>query len=302
LKKNSSPYYQNLQLPLLEEKKVQVMVKRLDLLHPVVQGNKHYKLHYNIQAAIKSGHSSLLTFGGAYSNHIHATALSAAHNGMQVIGMIRGEIPRPLNPTLADAENQGMKLYPMPRNSYREKNDPKIWQQLRSRFGDVYIIPEGGTNALAIKGCKEILEPWDKDMDIVAVPIGTGGTFAGLLASASPKQQVLGFPALKGAFIHEEISKLLEAHQIRPACAWQIHDAYHFGGYAKFNPELIQFIKEIKKASGIPLEPLYTGKMLFGLLDLIRQDTFPRGTRILAIHTGGLQGLRGFNQRFHTDL
>ncbi len=296
------PVYQDLQLPLLDEKKVQVLVKRLDLLHPVVQGNKYYKLLYNIQAAKESGHSCLLTFGGAYSNHIHATALSAAHNGLNSIGMIRGEIPKPLNPTLADAKTQGMELYPMSRISYREKNDPEVLEKLKLKFGDVYIIPEGGTNALAIKGSREILEPDDKEMDIVTVPVGTGGTFAGLLASASSNQQVLSFSALKGSFIHQEISSLLEAHQISPSCSWQIHTAYHFGGYAKFNPELIQFIKEIKKASGIPLEPLYTGKMLFGLLDLIRQDTFPRGTRILAIHTGGLQGLRGFNQRFHTDL
>lgn len=296
------PIYQDLRLPLIEEKNVQVLVKRLDLLHPVVQGNKYYKLHYNIQAAKESGHSCLLTFGGAYSNHIHATALSAAQNGLNSIGMIRGEIPKPLNPTLADAKIQGMELYPMSRTSYREKNDPEILEKLKLKFGDVYIIPEGGTNALAIKGSREILEPEDKEMDIVTVPVGTGGTFAGLLASASSNQQVLGFSALKGSFIHQEISSLLEAHQISPSCSWQIHTAYHFGGYAKFNPELIQFIKEIKKASGIPLEPLYTGKMLFGLLDLIRKDTFPRGTRILAIHTGGLQGLRGFNQRFHTDL
>ncbi|MFO7824199.1 MAG: pyridoxal-phosphate dependent enzyme [Cyclobacterium sp.] len=302
MKKESLPIYQDLRLPLIEEKNVQVLVKRLDLLHPVVQGNKHYKLLYNIQAAKESGHSCLLTFGGAYSNHIHATALSAAQNGLNSIGMIRGEIPKPLNPTLADAKTQGMELYPMSRTSYREKNDPEILEKLKLKFGDVYIIPEGGTNALAIKGSREILEPDDKEMDIVTVPVGTGGTFAGLLASASSNQQVLGFSALKGSFIHQEISSLLEAHQISPFCSWQIHAAYHFGGYAKFNPELIQFIKEIKKASGIPLEPLYTGKMLFGLLDLIRQDTFPRGTRILAIHTGGLQGLRGFNQRFHTDL
>ncbi|NHE56968.1 1-aminocyclopropane-1-carboxylate deaminase/D-cysteine desulfhydrase [Cyclobacterium plantarum] len=302
MKKHLLPFYQTLQLPLLGEKQIQVVVKRLDLLHPLIQGNKHYKLLHNIRAAKERGYAKILTFGGAFSNHIHATAISAAQNGLQSIGLIRGEIPRPLNPTLSDAENQGMQLYPMPRTDYRGKQSPLVLEQLRLKFGEVYIIPEGGTNALAIKGSREILDPEDKLMDVVAVPIGTGGTFAGLLASASTNQQVLGFSALKGAFIHQEISKLLEDQQINPSCSWDIHTTYHFGGYGKFKPELIAFIKEIKETCGLPLEPLYTGKMLYGLMDLIRNDAFHKGTRILLIHTGGLQGIRGFNQRFKTDL
>lgn len=302
MKKQLLPFYQTLQLPLLEEKQVQVVVKRLDLLHPLIQGNKHYKLLYNIRAAKEGGYAKILTFGGAFSNHIHATAISAAQNGLQSIGLIRGEIPKPLNPTLADAQNQGMQLYPMSRTAYREKHSPLVSEQLRLKFGEVFIIPEGGTNALAIKGSREILLTQDKLMDIVAVPIGTGGTFAGLLASASPNQQVVGFSALKGTFIPGEIGKLLADYQIRPTCSWDIHTTYHFGGYAKFKPELITFIKEIKVTCGLPLDPIYTGKMLFGLLDLVRNDAFRKGTRILAIHTGGLQGIRGFNQRFETDL
>jgi 1-aminocyclopropane-1-carboxylate deaminase/D-cysteine desulfhydrase-like pyridoxal-dependent ACC family enzyme len=294
--------YQKILCPLFTERQIEVTVKRLDLLHPVVQGNKFYKLHYNLQAAKELGHDKVLTFGGAYSNHIHATAYAAASNGLNSIGMIRGELIAPLNPTLTDAQNQGMALHPMSRSEYREKDSPTLLERLRLRFGDFYLIPEGGTNALAIKGTKEILNDQDLSMDFVTAPIGTGGTFAGLLASALPNQKLIGFSALKGQFIISEIDDLLQKHKIDPKCTYDIQTAYHFGGYAKHKPELIQFIKELKQNSKLPLDPVYTGKMMFGLFDLIQKDYFPNGSKILAIHTGGLQGIRGFVQRLGIEL
>lgn len=289
--------YQPLYDPLISEKGLEVIVKRLDLLHPDVQGNKFYKLHYNLEAAKKSGLSQVLTFGGAYSNHIHATALAASANGLKAIGVIRGELITPLNPTLEDARNQGMELYPMSREEYRQKDSATILKSLKDKFGEFYLIPEGGTNVLAIKGTQEILEDKDLTMDFVTCPIGTGGTFAGLLASARPKQKLIGFSSLKGDFIISEVDQLLRKYGIQPKCAYEIQIAYHFGGYAKHKPNLVSFIKEIKTKANLPLEPVYTGKMVFGLFDLIQKDYFPRGSKILVLHTGGLQGIRGYEQR-----
>ena len=297
-----SVIYQKLQHPFADERQIEVVVKRLDLLHPVVQGNKFYKLHYNLKAAKALGYTRVLTFGGAYSNHIHATALAAAANGLQSIGIIRGEIVKPLNPTLEDAERQGMIFYPMNRGDYRQKENPSIFENLKLQFGDFYLIPEGGTNALAIKGTKEILAEQDLSMDFICTPIGTGGTFAGLVDSAKPEQHVIGFSALKGEFIFSEIEQLLQKYDISPKCRYTIETAYHFGGYAKHNAELITFIQELKEKAKLPADPIYTGKMMFGLLDLIGKNYFPNGSKILVLHTGGLQGVRGFEQRLGIQL
>lgn len=297
-----SAIYQPLFHPLISKKGLEVIVKRLDLLHPEVQGNKFYKLHYNLEAAKKLGLSQILTFGGAYSNHIHATALAASANGLKAIGVIRGELVTPLNPTLEDAKNQGMELYAMSREDYRQKDSSSILEKLKDKFGEFYLIPEGGTNAMAIKGTQEILEDKDLTMDFVTCPIGTGGTFAGLLASARPEQKLIGFSALKGNFINSEVDQLLLKYGIQPKCAFDIETAYHFGGYAKHKPGLISFIKEIKTKANLPLEPVYTGKMVFGLFDMIQKDYFPKGSKILVLHTGGLQGIRGFEQRLGIKL
>ncbi len=271
-------------------------------MHPGMQGNKYYKLRYNIQEAKKSGHTQVLTFGGAYSNHIHATAMACAEAGIQAVGIIRGAVDDPLNPTLADAREQGMRLYPLSRSDYREKQSDRVIAGLRQVFGDFYLIPEGGTNAFAIRGASEILSHEDASMQVIALPVGTGGTLAGIAASALPHQQVLGFSALKGDFIRKEVQQLLEAHHINPPKPVEIQTDFHFGGYAKFTPELIGFIKHMQVQANLPLDPIYTGKLFFGLLELIRKDYFPKGIKILALHTGGLQGIRGFNQRFGLDL
>lgn len=271
-------------------------------MHLPVQGNKYYKLKYNLLAAKEQGKSTILTFGGAFSNHILATAQAAKQQGFKSIGIIRGEIKQPLNPTLSMASKSGMFLQSISRSEYRQKTSDKFIGELKSKYGDFYLIPEGGTNALAIKGCAEILNQEDLMSDFITVPIGTGGTFCGLLASAQPHQCVLGFSSLKGDFINDEIQNLLAAFKIEPQCQWRTLTAYHFGGYAKFKPELLSFIKETKQLTKIPWDPIYTGKMMFGLIDLIKKDLIPPKSRVLVLHTGGLQGILGFNEIHGTEI
>ncbi|MEX2591823.1 MAG: pyridoxal-phosphate dependent enzyme [Anditalea sp.] len=295
-------YNQLINLPELREKNIQLTIKRLDRAHSEISGNKWYKLKHNLYEAKKQGHTQLLTFGGAYSNHIYATAAAAKSSGLNAIGIIRGDENMPLNPTLSYAKASGMKLHYLSRSAYREKSSGFILNQLREKFGDFYLLPEGGTNALAIKGTKEILQDKDFEADILCTSIGTGGTLAGLLATAKASQKVMGFSSLKGEFIQGEVQKLIEIYKINTACEYEILTSYHFGGYAKFTPEMIAFILSFKRSTGIPLDPIYTGKMMYGLLDLIQKGAIPEGSKILALHSGGLQGIEGFNKRFGTQL
>ncbi len=293
---------QTITLPELQQRNIQLLVKRLDKIHPAFGGNKWYKLKYNLKEASAQHQSLVLTFGGAYSNHIHATAEAAKEAGLQAVGIIRGEETFPLNPTLADAKAAGMKLHHVPRDTYRKKTSPEFLEALRATYGDFYLIPEGGTNAMAIKGTMEILEESDKTYDFICTSIGTGGTMAGLLASAHASQTVLGFSSLKGDFIDEEIQLILEKHALTPVCKYRIMKEYHFGGYGKHKAELVEFIQAFSRKTGIPLDPVYTGKMMYGIMDMIRRAEIADGSRILALHTGGLQGIRGFNLRNGTSL
>ena len=212
--------------------------------------------------------------------------------------MIRGERIEPLNPTLQFAESNGMQLHFVTRSAYRNKYQPEFIQKLKSKFDDFFLVPEGGSNALAVKGCAEIIDEIDIDYDYVCSAIGTGGTLAGLILGTNNYGKVLGFPALKGGdFLQKDIVNLLD-NNANNYTNWQLITDYHFGGYAKFKPELIDFINDFKRQFNIQLEPIYTGKMLFGIFDLIQKDFFEKGTTIIAIHTGGLQGIDGFNQRF----
>jgi 1-aminocyclopropane-1-carboxylate deaminase len=224
-------------------------------------------------------------------------AFAGKKYSFKTIGIIRGDELKDnidqtlkLNPTLNLASKHGMKFEFISRSNYRLKNTDTFISELREKYKDFYLIPEGGTNKLAIKGCEEILEPEDEIFDIVCVAVGTGGTISGIINSAKENQFVMGFPALKGDFLKKEINKL-----IRPNNNWGLINDYHFGGYAKVNEELVNFINNFKFETSIPLDPIYTGKMMFGLLDLIRQGRFERGTKILAVHTGGLQGIQGIN-------
>jgi 1-aminocyclopropane-1-carboxylate deaminase len=290
----------SIQDPLLEAARVRLSLKRDDLIHPQVSGNKWRKLLYNVDAAREAGHSTLLTFGGAYSNHIAATAAAGKEWGLKTIGLIRGEEHMPLNPTLRLASEQGMQLHYIGREAYRQKEEPLVLLELEERFGRFYYLPEGGSNALAVKGCAELIDEIDpQEYDFLAVACGTGATLAGIVAGLNRKRQALGFPVLKGgSFLKTAVDSLTEAYNGQVYHNYQLMTDYHVGGYAKWNPALVQFINDFKHRHGISLDPIYTGKLLYGLFDLVKKGWFKPGTRLLAIHTGGHQGIEGFNQRF----
>jgi 1-aminocyclopropane-1-carboxylate deaminase len=289
---------QQVHLPILKEKKVELFVKREDKIHPYVSGNKFRKLKYNLAEAKQQQKATLLTFGGAFSNHIVATAVAAKLEGLQSIGIVRGEelgvdVEKTLeqNATLQKAHENGMQFYFVSRPEYREKSSEIFVTKLKEKFGDFYLIPEGGTNSLAIKGCEEILSKEDDKFDCICSAVGTGGTISGLINATKKHQTVIGFPALKGNFLQQEIEKYTSKAN------WELNTDYHFGGYAKYSPELIAFINEFSSKTKILLDPIYTGKLIFGILDLVKKDVFSAGTKILAVHTGGLQGIEGFNQK-----
>jgi len=276
----------------LSNKAVELFIKREDKIHPFVSGNKYRKLKFNLFEAKAHGYDTLLTFGGAFSNHIAAVASAGKLFGFKTIGVIRGEELESkiaTNTTLKFAKDNGMQFKFVSREIYRDKNSESFFSTLKTIFGNFYFIPEGGTNSLAVKGCEEILTEEDYGFDYICCAVGTGGTISGLINCSKPGQQVLGFPALKGDFLNEDISKFVSQTN------WVLNTDYHFGGYAKINNELITFINQFKADFNVPLDPVYTGKMLFGILNLIEKDFFPKGSKLLAIHTGGLQGIKGMN-------
>ncbi|WP_291784308.1 pyridoxal-phosphate dependent enzyme [Cecembia sp.] len=293
---------EKLSYELWEIQGVQLAIKRLDQIHPLASGNKFFKLKYNLEQAKKEGKNKLLTFGGAYSNHIYATAAAAEQEGFQTVGVIRGEETFPINPTLNAAKEKGMSLHYISRSAYRDKESPKFIDELREIYGNFYLIPEGGTNYLAIKGTSEILSNEDKDFSHICTPLGTGGTFLGLANSLLHHQELLGFSALKGSFIHQEIDGQLKKFQIETHGKTKILNNYHFGGYGKHTAELLDFIRWFYLTFQIPLEPIYTGKMAYGVLKLVQKKYFPKGSKILLLHTGGIQGVAGFNERFGLSL
>lgn len=271
---------------------VKLFVRREDLIHPIVSGNKFRKLKYNLLQAKKSGANKLITFGGAFSNHIAATAYSGSVNGFDTIGIIRGEELESKidsNPTLKFAQSCGMIFKFISREEYRLKDTDQFFDKLNNEYNNFYIVPEGGTNEFAIKGCEEIVEAEDSIYDYITCAVGTGGTIAGIINSSSANQRILGFPSLKGDFLRKDICKFAKKDN------WDLIDDYHFGGYGKVSPELINFINYFNQKNSIPLDPIYTGKMVFGVLDLIDKNYFPENSKILMIHTGGLQGIEGMN-------
>jgi 1-aminocyclopropane-1-carboxylate deaminase len=271
---------------------VTLVIKRDDLIHPIVSGNKFRKLKYNLRQAKAENLGTLLTFGGAYSNHIAAVAFAGKEHGFKTVGIIRGnELQNGFaqNPTLQFAHDCGMQFDFVSRDDYRKKLEVDFIEKLTSKWGRFYMIPEGGTNALAVLGCQEILQEEDSKFDFVCCCVGTGGTISGLINSAQSHQKILGFPALQGDFLTEEICKFATNDR------WELIGDYNFGGYAKISNELVDFINRFLLETGIPLDPIYTGKMVFGVIDLIRKDYFPKDSKILVIHTGGLQGVDGMN-------
>lgn len=278
---------------------IELFMKREDQIHPFISGNKYRKLKYNILQADKLGKKTLLTFGGAFSNHISAVAYAGYQFGFDTIGIIRGdelgvdpEETLSKNPTLRTASEHGMRFKFVSRSDYREKNSISFIKALKEEFGDFYLVPEGGTNKLAVKGCEEILKPDDETFDVICCAIGTGGTISGLINSSGEQQTVLGFPALKGDFLDKEIKRYTIENK-----NWSLVNKYHFGGFGKISEELVDFMNYFHAETGIPLDPIYTGKMMYGIVDMIKNGYFREGTRILAIHTGGLQGIEGMNMR-----
>ncbi len=272
----------------------ELFLKREDLIHPFVSGNKFRKLKYNLQAAKEADKTTLLTFGGAFSNHIAAVAAAGKEFGFKTIGIIRGEELESRiadNATLNFAKNCGMQLHFISREAYRKKEELDFLENLKTQYGDFYLLPEGGTNKLAVKGCEEILGEDNFLADYICVSVGTGGTMAGLVKASNENQKVLGFSALKGSFQTSEISKYTAKTN------FEITDSYCFGGYGKIDIELVRFINKFKEKTNIPLDPVYTGKMMYGIMDLLKKGYFKENSRIFAVHTGGLQGISGMNQK-----
>ncbi len=281
--------------PLLLKHNVSVNIKRDDLLHAVVSGNKLFKLMFNLNEFKRLHKKTLITFGGAYSNHLHATAFMGKELGVQTVGIIRGEQLLPLNPTLKDCTDWGMILEPVSRGDYRQKQASADIQNIINKYSSAYIVPEGGANELGVLGAAKILEGIDqKKFDTVVVACGTGVTMAGIVSACEPHLRVIGMPALKAEkWMASEIQGWLDV----VGCSnknWMVEYQYHFGGYGKTKPELLQFIEEMEQQYQLLLDPIYTGKAFYGLLKMIEHGEVVSGSRVLFIHSGGLQGSRGF--------
>jgi 1-aminocyclopropane-1-carboxylate deaminase len=290
----SATPFQELEYPSLARSGVRIVVKREDLNHPHVSGNKWWKLKYNLQEAKRSGHHTLLTFGGAFSNHLYATAAAARELGFRSIGVVRGEETLPLNPTLAFARECGMHLHYVDRTKYREKDSDHFNLDLKRRFGDFYRIPEGGTNEHAIRGVAEFARAVKQQLhfDYLCLPVGTGGTLAGVIAGLAGDAEVIGVSVLKdGLFLQRQVENGLREFSGSLFTNWRIETSYHQGGYAKTTPALLAFIEAMKHQHNLPLDRVYTGKLLVAVIDMIRQEKFKPGSTVLVLHTGGLQGV-----------
>jgi 1-aminocyclopropane-1-carboxylate deaminase len=266
---------------------VRLLLKRDDLINPDVPGNKWRKLKYNLAEAERSGHRTLLTFGGAYSNHIRATAAAGERFGFSTIGVIRGEEHLPLNDSLAYAVRHGMRLTYLDRGTYRQQHDPAVIARLRQAFGRFYLVPEGGSNGLGVRGCAEISTEVPDDFDVICCPCGTGGTLAGIALRLPSGQRALGFSVLKnGGFLVDEVIRLQREAAGREVGCWDIELGYHFGGYAKTTPELTAFIADFQRRHGLALDRVYVAKMMYGIIDLSRSGFFASGSTVIAVITG----------------
>lgn len=277
---------------------VSLQVLRLDSFCPEMSGNKFFKLKYNILHAIEHGYHQLLSFGGAYSNHIHALAMAGKIAGLKTIGIIRGERTEPLNPTLKDAEEAGMTLYFVSREEYRRRNDQAYLDEISQKYGSSMLIPEGGSNLRGMQGCREIVDHIHHhigtEYDYVVLPCGTAATMAGIVAAVPEGKKVVGVSVLKaGDSLAREVSRFLADMGVDDKGLWQIEQAYHCGGYARLSRNLCDFVSDFERKHQIALDHVYTGKCFFGLFDLIGKKAIPEGARVVAIHTGGMQGERG---------
>lgn len=286
---------------ITKKQDVNLYVLRIDQLHPDISGNKLFKLKYNLEEARKQNKKTLLTFGGAFSNHIAATAAAGKEYHFKTIGIIRGDEHSLLNPTLKFASDCGMQLHYVSRTLYQNKKELSEYVNQQFPEDQIYVIPEGGSNELGVVGCKEITGHITIDFDYVCTACGTGATMAGIVLSLKKHQKAMGFQVLKAEnYMKDEVGEWLNKLANKPETVqqqhnWEINEDYHFGGYAKVKPELSEFIKWFKQRNNIALDPIYTGKMMFGIYDLIKKGFFEKGQTIIAVHTGGLQGNAGFD-------
>ncbi|MFE9019696.1 1-aminocyclopropane-1-carboxylate deaminase/D-cysteine desulfhydrase [Streptomyces sp. NPDC007808] len=266
---------------------VRLLLKRDDLIHPELIGNKWRKLAPNLRAAAGR---TVVTFGGAYSNHLRATAAAGRLLGLSTVGVVRGQelADRPLNPSLARCVADGMRLHFVDRSTYRRKTEPETLAAVLRAAGaqDAYVVPEGGSNALAVGGCEALGGELRGQADVVAVACGTGGTLAGLAAGLGPGQRALGVPVLRGGFLADDVRALQEEAFGGPRGEWRLDERFHFGGYARTSPELDAFAEDFERRHGVPVERLYVAKLLYGLVALAEEGAFPRGTTVAAVVTG----------------
>lgn len=282
---------QPLPLPALASEGIAADLLRLDLIHPVISGNKWFKLKYYLEAALEANSRGLLTFGGAWSNHLVATAAAAVASGLASIGVVRGERAQQLTPALQDAENSGMNLQFVNRAEYAD--EAILQPAMQQRFPGYYLVPQGGQGAIGVRGAAEILQlvPDLAQYTHIACAAGTGTMMAGLVEASIPQQQVLGFSSLKlNNTGHNSLTTFLEAQTQKRnyQFIWQ----YHFGGYARKTALLTDFMRDLFQRTAIPTDIVYTGKLFYGVNDLAKEKFFPQQSRLLVIHSGGLQGNR----------
>lgn len=281
---------QPLEDPWLAERGVVCLVKRDDLMHPLISGNKWRKLKYLIGSIADGGSSTVLSFGGAYSNHLLALAEVAFLAGFESIGVVRGERTLPLNPVLAYCESRGMRLYYVDRGTYRRKHEPAFLRQLQETFGDFALIPVGGASPSALKGVAEMVAEISEPFSMITTAVGTGTTLAGLIASVQSHQACLGVACLKGAsFLRNDVASLLAKSGIGDMDNWEMDLDHHFGGFAKSTPALNKFVSEFTNRTGVPIEPVYSGKMVSAVYDRIEDGRISAGQRVVLLHTGGLE-------------
>ena len=275
----------------LKTHKIELWIKRDDLLHPVISGNKWRKLKYCLNHALLLGDHTIVSMGGQYSNHLHALAYAARSLNIKTVGLVRGAQTEPLTPTLKDCRNWGMELRFVTRSDYRLLRQYREPHEIPDLEPGQYWLPEGGAQKLALSGVAELVDEIDVPFDTLCMPCGTGATLAGCIDALKGTRNIIGFAALKNAsYMTADVTSLLA----EPYPNWCINRHYHFGGFAKTTPELLEFIRLFESMHHIPLEPVYSGKMLYGLYDMIAKGYFRTGQRLIALHTGGLQGKRGF--------
>ncbi len=283
-----SPFISPVQNRTAQDMDINISMLRLDVIHPQISGNKLFKLQFFLEEALNSDHKSILTFGGAYSNHLAATAYAAKALDISCIGIVRGERPPQLSETLVFCLEKGMKLEFISREEYKELAPLEKNEFLKEQYGDHILIPEGGFSEKGMSGACEIADYFGENRySHICVAIGTGTTLAGIVKQSKEETTILGFSALKGLSDVPERLRILGVINPQNLC---VMDAYHVGGFGKKTPELIDFMNRFYRENKIPLDVVYTGKMMFGVQDLLKNNYFPAGSDILCIHTGGLQG------------